>query len=334
MREILPIIRSAPKTQISVRGFRTSKESNGRLALNQIYCADSRKAMRRIRPNSVSLSFWSPPYFVGKSYEKDMTMGQWKSLLSEVVALHSGVVKPGGFLVVNIADILCHEDESMPRIQAAHAGHGRCGISREDVLKAQRANPDYDRHQLARVLGCSEQTIQRRLEHNNIRGGKYAVQTKVLLVGGMLQEWGEQAGFYLYDRRVWVKDPCWQNSRWHSNSYRAVDEFEHLFFFWKPGITQIDRARLGRKEWAEWGSRAVWKIPSVRANDNHEAKFPLELAKRVIRLFTDPGEVVLDPFVGSGTTAIAAKMEKRKYIGIEITDASARLARRQLEKET
>ena len=112
---------------------------------------------------------------------------------------------------------------------------------------------------------------------NNVRGGKYAVQRKVKLVGGLVEEWADEAGFYLYDRRVWVKDPCWENGRWHSLSYRSVDEFEYIYIFWKPGVTTIDRSRLNRDEWSEWGSRAVWNIPSVRANIEHEAQFPIEL---------------------------------------------------------
>ena len=109
-----------------------------------------------------------------------------------------------------------------------------------------------------------------------------------------------------------------------------MDEFEHLFIFWKPGITQVNRARLASGEWAEWGSRAVWRIPSVRANDDHEAKFPLELARRVVRLFSDAGDLVIDPFLGSGTTAIAAQAEKRRFIGMDIVESNVNLARRQI----
>lgn len=185
----------------------------------------------------------------------------------------------------------------------------------------------WNRYELARILGCSEQTIDRRLKHNNIRGGKSAIQTKVKLVGGLIQEWGEAAGFYLYDRRIWVKDPAWENCRWHSTSYKAVDEFEYLYVFWKPGITRFNRNRLTREQWREWGSRGVWTIPSVRANDDHPAKFPLELAKRVILLFSEPGDLILDPFVGSGTTAVAAILENRQYIGIDIVEEYVHLAR-------
>ncbi|HRF97887.1 MAG TPA: DNA methyltransferase, partial [Aggregatilineales bacterium] len=110
------------------------------------------------------------------------------------------------------------------------------------------------------------------------------------LIGGLIETAGKKAGFYLYDRRIWVKDPSWQNSKWHTLSYRAVDEFEYLYIFWKPGITTVDRNKLSREEWSKWGSRAVWHIPSVRANDDHEAKFPLELARRVIKLFSAKGD--------------------------------------------
>ena len=164
------------------------------------------------------------------------------------------------------------------------------------------------------------------------RGGKYAVQRKVKLVGGLVEEWAAEAGFYLYDRRVWVKDACWENSRWHSLSYRSVDEFEYIYVFWKPGITTIDRSRLSKEEWGEWGSRGVWNIPSVRANIEHEAQFPLELPRRVIRLFSAPGDLVLDCFIGSGTTAVAAIGEGRRYLGIELLPGYAELARKRCEE--
>lgn len=144
----------------------------------------------------------------------------------------------------------------------------------------------------------------------------------------MAREWAEQAGFYLYDQRIWHKDPCWANSRWHANSYRAIDEFEHVYIFWRPGITQYDRDRLSASQWAQWGSRGVWNIRSVRRNERHEAEFPEELANRVIRLFSPVGGVVLDPFVGTGTTTTVAKLLGRRWFGIDIEAGYARMARR------
>src|SRR5205807_424773 len=141
-----------------------------------------------------------------------------------------------------------------------------------------------------------------------------------------------RAGFYVYDRRVWVKDPAWQNSEWHSSSYRAVDEFEYVYFLWKPGSTTVDRKRLTQSEWSQWGSRAVWSIRSVRANNEHEAMFPIELPRRLIRMLTAPSDTVLDCFIGSGTTALAAIQEQRKFIGIERVPKYAQLAKRACTK--
>lgn len=308
----------------------SNNESVQYLRPGEIYLGDARELLPRIEPNSIHLSVWSPPYFVGKEYEAHLSFEDWKNLIETVIRLHFPVIKPGGFLVINIADILVFKDPSIPRIQADAVNRKRSPVTREDVLKAMAEHPHYNRYQLARLLGCSEQTIDRRLHGNNIRGGKYETQTRVKIVGGLVEEWALNAGFYPYDRRIWVKDAAWENSRWASLSYRSVDEFEYLYFFWKPGITKFDRNRLSVNEWKNWGSRGVWYIPSVRANDDHEAKFPVELPARVIRLLTEPGDIVLDCFMGSGTTAIAAIRENRQYIGIEIMEKYVNLARQRV----
>lgn len=296
------------------------------LTPGQTYLGDNREVMKKIKDDSVALSVWSPPYFVGKKYEAYLDFSGWKELLREVIKEHARILKPGAFLAINIADILAFPDESIPRFQADVVSTKRSGITREMVLQAQAENPGMNRYQLAALLGCSEQTIHRRLSDNNVRGGKYKPQTRIKTVGGMLEEYGQEAGLPLYDRRIWVKDPAWANSRWHSSSFRAVDEFEYIYMFWKPGITTVDRRRLEKEEWSEWGSRAVWNFRSVRSNRDHEAKFPLELPHRLIRLLTDPGDLVLDPFMGSGTTGVAAIQAGREFIGIEKEEKYVELA--------
>jgi DNA modification methylase len=301
---------------------------------NEIYHGDAQDLLPKIEPNSIALSVWSPPYFVGKDYESHLTFEDWENLLETVISLHFSVVKPGGFLVINIADILCFKDPDMPRIQAEAVNRKRSPVTKEDILIAMAQYPNYNRYQLAELLRCSEQTIDRRLHGNNIRGGKYEPQTRVKIVGGLIEEWGLTAGFYLYDRRIWVKDAAWENSRWASLSYRSVDEFEYLYFFWKPGITKYNRERLSPEEWSEWGSRGVWQFPSVRANDDHEAKYPLELPLRTIRLLTEPDDIVLDCFMGSGTTAIAAIQTGRQYIGIELEEKYVNLSNAKIKSGT
>lgn len=298
---------------------------------NEIYHGDSRNLLNRIEKDSIALSIWSPPYFVGKEYEKDLSFDDWENLLRDVIALHFPIIKPGGFLTINIADILCFRDEGMPKIMAENISRRKILLSKEDIVTVMKKHPDWNRYKLAKHFGCSEQTIDRRLNGNNIRGGKYQSQTRVLLVGGLIEDAALSAGFYLYDRRIWVKDAAWENSRWNTISYRSVDESEYLYIFWKPGITKVDRSRLTKEEWVNWGSRGVWEIPSVRSNADHDSKFPVELPRRAIKLFTEPGEIVLDCFMGSGTTAVAAISEGRQYIGIEKEEKSVSIAKKATE---
>ena len=323
-REItLPVIDTPPEAiAAGLMGGRVTT-----LRLDEIVTGDARQVLETVPSLSVDLSFWSPPYFVGKSYEQHLDFDGWQALIADVIAAHARILRPGGFMVVNIADILCYADESMPRYQADNITRKTSPVTREDVEAAMAAHPEAGRREIAAMLGCSEQTVQRRIEGNNVRGGKHDTPTRVLLTNGLIEQWALDAGLYLYDRRVWHKDPCWANSRWHSNSYRAVDEFEHVLVFWQPGVVTYDRGRLDADEWAEWGSRGVWQIASVRSNSRHEAEFPEELARRVIRLFSPAGGLVLDPFVGSGTTTAVAAQEGRRWLGIELDGQAAELAR-------
>ena len=310
-----------------------SRRQQPKLEAGQIAAGDARQWLDRMDAGAVDLSFWSPPYFVGKSYEQHLDFEDWQHLIRDVIAAHSRIVRPGGVMVVNIADILCFQHDQMPRYQADNICRKVSPITREDVLAAMTAHPDANRHEIAALLGCSEQTVQRRVEGNNVRGGKHTAPTRVKLTAGMVEAWAMDAGLYLYDRRVWHKDPCWANSQWHSNSYRSVDEFEHLLVFWQPGVVTYDRERLEPREWADWGSRGVWQIRSVRRNDRHEAEFPEELARRVIRLWSPEGGLVLDPFAGSGTTCAVAEQEGRRWVGVELDAGMATKALRRVTVE-
>lgn len=284
---------------------------------NNIYLGDSCELLKQIEANSVSLSFWSPPYFLGKEYEEGESYESWQSMLKTVITEHFRILKPGGFLVINIADILSFEDKNMPKIMGLNPSNRKCAVTREMVVKAKEEHPEFNRDQLAALLNCSEQTIDRRLNGNNIRGGRYATGTHVKLVGGNLEQYAYDAGLFLYDKRIWKKDPAWANCKWTTNTLKAVSETEDLYVFWKAGEYVVNRDRLTPQEWKDWGYRQIWEISSVRANDVHPAMFPLTLASRVVKLYTDEGDIVLDPFLGSGTTAIAAIKLNRKFIGIE-----------------
>lgn len=73
-----------------------------------------------------------------------------------------------------------------------------------------------------------------------------------------------------------------------------------------------------------------WILPTSAGRNGHGAQFPLQLPARCIALTTDPGDVVLDPFIGAGTTAIAARALGRHYLGFDISEEYIAIAQSQL----
>ena len=96
----------------------------------------------------------------------------------------------------------------------------------------------------------------------------------------------------------------------------------------------------GRKRWNGGGTHAVWSYPIVldRAHAGservHTTQKPLDLMLRLVELFTDPGEIILDPFAGSGTTGVACLRLGRRFIGIEKDARYAAIARERLAAES
>lgn len=76
----------------------------------------------------------------------------------------------------------------------------------------------------------------------------------------------------------------------------------------------------------EW-SKSIWRFPTVSAKKiGHPAPFPLELPKRLIEFYSFENDVILDPFMGSGTTAVAALNLKRNFVGYELNEDYIKLA--------
>src|SRR5881396_195569 len=86
-----------------------------------------------------------------------------------------------------------------------------------------------------------------------------------------------------------------------------------------------EKSKLTKDEWREY-TKTVWQIANV-SDPEHPAVFPLEIPLRLIKLFSFKGEIVLDPFAGIGTTALAAFRAGRRSISVEQNPDYARLIR-------
>lgn len=99
----------------------------------------------------------------------------------------------------------------------------------------------------------------------------------------------------------------------------------------KPTNTQRDASRIRKDDFDRWFQQ-IWTIPGA-STKQHPAPFPMELATRLIRMFSFTGDTVLDPFCGSGTTLVAALRTGRHSIGVEIDPEYCRMAARYLKAE-
>lgn len=89
---------------------------------------------------------------------------------------------------------------------------------------------------------------------------------------------------------------------------------------------------LSGKEWLQ-NSFSIWrdiKKSKEEGKIDHPAMFPIELAERIIKIFTKEGQSVLDPFMGSGTTVIAATLNSRKAMGVELSEQYCEIAKERL----
>jgi DNA modification methylase len=141
------------------------------------------------------------------------------------------------------------------------------------------------------------------------------------------------AGFFPMGEIIWQKakgnnGSCawgsWKNAR----SPRLRDVHEYILVFAKKSFSRAEQglSDISASEYME-ATLSVWNIPPASARKiGHPAPFPLELAARVIKLYSYIGDVVLDPFNGSGSTCVAAKMLGRHYAGLDVSTEYCKLA--------
>ncbi len=147
-------------------------------------------------------------------------------------------------------------------------------------------------------------------------------------------------GFLMRGEIIWNKaasaSPSTAWGSWKSASNPTLrDVHEYILVFCKDTFKRSNPAErastISRDEFLEY-NKSVWSFPAESARKvGHPAPFPLELPRRLIQLYSFENEAVLDPFMGSGQTAIAAVRSNRRYVGYEIDQNYIDLAERRLK---
>jgi len=239
----------------------------------------------------------SPPYGMGQAYEAGYEGSHHGPITKRSAKDHRGPDQTGGRPTeAGIADWLqlmeAFCDVWAPRVHAA-------AINLADHTVAP--TPGYGRHTYGDLVSIAELT-----------GWKYVAT------------------------RMWVKPPMLGNNPYWLNSYKCIPEFEYVGFFSTPGEFPFRPVSERVPASEDWRFRARWEFGTVgsqqMAKGFHPAAFPVELPRRCTLLFTDPGGTVVDPFLGSGTTMVAAESLGRLCVGVESDPVFAAMALERLTR--
>ncbi|MDL0088242.1 DNA-methyltransferase [Campylobacter gastrosuis] len=143
-----------------------------------------------------------------------------------------------------------------------------------------------------------------------------------------------ELGFLMRGEIIWDKSAssgvslAWGSFKSASNPVLR-DTHEYILVFSKGDFKREKRDKLdsiNKENFMEW-SKSIWRFGAVSAKKvGHPAPFPIELPRRLIEFYSFENDIVLDPFIGSGTTALAAIDLKRNFVGYEINDEYVKLA--------
>lgn len=145
-----------------------------------------------------------------------------------------------------------------------------------------------------------------------------------------------ELGFYMRGEIIWNKassaSPSTAWGSWLSAANPVLrDIHEYILIFSKDTFSHSRNGKestIAKEEFLEW-TKSVWTFPAVSAKSiGHPAPFPEELPHRLIKLYSFKDDIILDPFLGSGTTSLSALKNNRNYVGYDTNEKYIQLADR------
>lgn len=159
-------------------------------------------------------------------------------------------------------------------------------------------------------------------------------------VGADITKIAKEVGWKYHSTIIWNEGNISRRTAWGSfmsaSAPYVIAPVEIILILYKKRWKKISGSRksdITKDEFMKW-TNGVWNFSGEsKKKVGHPAPFPIELPRRCIKLFSFVGDIILDPFLGSGTTLIASYLNNRKGVGVEIDKKYCDLAIRRLYKE-
>lgn len=284
------------------------------MQLNEIYCIDVLKGLKKLEDNSIDCIVTSPPYWALRDYKSKDQIGleehpqDYINKLIEIMKECKRVIKPTGSIWLNLGDSF----------------YSKTGNEKHTEFLPNHKLP---------------KNIRGRFKSNWLKH-----KQRLLIPFRIAIKCQDELGLTLRNDITWIKQycnfktkesygasmPCSVKDRLNTNS-------ESIFIFVKSEkyFFELDSIRIPYKD---KGSNPLGKnpgdcimFPLEPSKEKHFAMFPKTLAEFCIKAGCPKKGVVLDPFMGSGTTAIIAKKLNRKFLGFEINKEYIKIANRRIK---
>ena len=159
-------------------------------------------------------------------------------------------------------------------------------------------------------------------------------------VGADLTVLAKSIGFHYHSTIIWNEGNISRRTAWGSwlsaSAPYIIAPVELIIIFYKERWKKISGSGISdikKNEFLEW-TNGIWTFSGEsKKKIGHPAPFPIELPRRCIKLFSFVGDIILDPFMGSGATVIAAILNNRQAVGIEIDKEYCELAKKRIISE-
>lgn len=244
-----------------------------------LYSGDCRELLPKLPPEFAKLVVTSPPYNIGKPYERRLHLEDYIKQQKEVITECVRVLAGDGSLCWQVGNYV-DEGEIVPLDILLYP------LFRDAGLKLRNRIVWFFGH----GLHCSKRF-----------SGRY----ETIL-------WFTKSDDYVFNL----------------DAVRVPQKYQGKRYFKGPRKGELSCHPLGKNP------TDVWEIPNVKSNHPektlHPCQFPVELVERLVLAFTSLGDWVLDPFMGVGSTAIAAVMHGRKAVGAELAEEYVRIAEERL----